>query len=424
MLVLTNHAESVPAERAAALAADMTRLTAGNLPAGDTEPYHFPDTFSKFTGLGLTAVIVTAAAGGSAAVARLRARRVRRRWAGGTLPAPVAVDGPAHGTAIALDPDAKRLRRQGASSPAIQIVAVNIGIVALAGDFAWIGAAVAAAALVAGLLATHWWQRRELSLLGSKAPPRELVRPRPDRGARRCASRWQSSRFGVGFTFKGVRYLVFPPTLANLKWADLLGIAPRTVGIVFTVGGFVVAAIGGWLFRFARALGRAGTKRVLELDRRRSALYLRSFDDDSLPLPTIASARRPLFELFSLRGADPFEESVVWELNSYGPVVAVGRPGRSLASLGAAREHLSDDDVARSGREPDGGSRHHRRRHRRDGWPGLGARTGRLGRPPGQDVLRVPSARARRPRPSMGPHVGIARRSRPHRRAAARCRRR
>jgi len=51
---------------------------------------------------------------------------------------------------------------------------------------------------------------------------------------------------------------------------------------------------------------------------------------------------RPLFELFSLRGADPFEESVAWELNSYGPVVAVGRPGRSLASLGAAREHLSD----------------------------------------------------------------------------------
>ena len=112
---------------------------------------------------------------------------------------------------------------------------------------------------------------------------------------------------------------------------------------MFTIGGFVVAAIGGWLFRIARALGRAGTKRVLEVDHRRSALYLRSFDDDSLPLPTIASARRPLFELFSLRGADPFEESVAWELNSYGPVVAVGRPGRSLASLGAAREHLADE---------------------------------------------------------------------------------
>ncbi len=43
------------------------------------------------------------------------------------------------------------------------------------------------------------------------------------------------------------------------------------------------------------------------------------------------------------RGRDPFEEAVAWELATYGPVVAVGRPGRSLASLGAAREHLSDD---------------------------------------------------------------------------------
>ena len=33
---------------------------------------------------------------------------------------------------------------------------------------------------------------------------------------------------------------------------------------------------------------------------------------------------------------------MAWELNGYGPVVAVGRPGRSLASLGAAREHLPD----------------------------------------------------------------------------------
>ncbi len=72
-------------------------------------------------------------------------------------------------------------------------------------------------------------------------------------------------------------------------------------------------------------------------------LYLRSFGDDSVPLPIIASARRPLFELFSIRGADPFEECVAWELDSYGPVVSVGRPGKSLASLGAAREHLAND---------------------------------------------------------------------------------
>jgi hypothetical protein len=82
---------------------------------------------------------------------------------------------------------------------------------------------------------------------------------------------------------------------------------------------------------------------VLAVDHRPPALYLRSFADDSLPLPTISTARRPLFELFSLRGADPFEESVAWELDSYAPVVAVGRPGGSLRSLGAAREHLAQE---------------------------------------------------------------------------------
>ncbi|HEX6786774.1 MAG TPA: hypothetical protein VF076_06230, partial [Acidimicrobiales bacterium] len=115
------------------------------------------------------------------------------------------------------------------------------------------------------------------------------------------------------------------------------------VGVAFTIGGFLVAVLGGALFRVARALGRADTRRLLAKDRRPPVLYLRSFDDDTLPLATIASARRPFFELLSFRGRDPFEEAVAWELATYGPVVAVGRPGRSLASLGAAREHLSDD---------------------------------------------------------------------------------
>ncbi|HWM19836.1 MAG TPA: hypothetical protein VNO51_09125 [Ilumatobacteraceae bacterium] len=342
VLVLTDRTDSIPEARAAALATDLTRLTADNLPSGGTDSYVFPDAPSKLAGIALTAAIVTAAAGGSAIVARVRARRIRRRWAGGTLPAPAAVDGPVRGAAIALDRDAKRLRRNGALVAGGQISAVNVGIVALAGDFAPGGYVVAALALVAGLVATNWWQRRELGLLGSKAPPRGFVIPRPF-GALVGVLALAVLGFGVGFALKGFRYLIFPIDLAQLKWSDLLGVAPRTVGILFTIGGFVVAAIGGGLFRLARALGRRVTKQVLAADHRQSALYLRSFDDDSLPLPSIASARRPLFELFSVRGADPFEESVAWELNSYGPVVAVGRPGRRLASLGAAREHLPDE---------------------------------------------------------------------------------
>ena len=343
VLVLVTHSGGVPVERAQALADDLTRLAAAKLPSGGTGAYEFPDTPSKLIGLALSAALVTAAAGGSTAVARLRARRVRRRWAGGALPPPEpSVDGVGHGTAIALDDDAARLRHHGAIVAAGQLGAVVVCIVALAGDFAWPGVAVAAIALVAGLVLTRWWQRRELSMLGATAPPRQFVLPRPA-GAVVGVLSLAVLGLGVGYLVKGLRYVVLPPTLAQLKWSDQLGIAPRTVGVVFGIGGFVVAVIGGWLFRIARALGRSGTKRLLQVDHRRSVLYLRSFDDDSLQLPTIASPRRPLFELFTLRGTNPFEESVAWELNSYGPVVAVGRPGRSLASLGAALEHLSNE---------------------------------------------------------------------------------
>ena len=343
VLVLVTHSGTVPVEQATALAADLTRVTASGLRSGDSDAYEFPDTPSKLIGLGLSAAVVTAIAGGSTAVARLRARRVRRQWMGGDLPSAVpAVDGVDERLAIALDRDARQLRRRGAIVAGTQLGAVNVSIVSLAGDFGRQGVIVAVIALFAGLLLTRWWQNRELGLLGAMAQPREFILPRPA-GTLVGLISLAVLGLGVGYAVKGLRYVVLPPSLAQLKWSDQLGLAPRTVGIVFVIGGFVVSILGGWLFRFARALSRSGTKRVLEVDGRQAALYLRSFHDDELLLPTIASARRPLFELFSLRGTDPFEESVAWELNSYGPVVAVGRPGRSLASLGAAREHLSDD---------------------------------------------------------------------------------
>ena len=181
VLVMTNRAESVPAERAAALAADLTRLVArASLPAGDTGPYTFPGTPSKLVGSGSdggassppwpAARRPSPASGRDGSGGAGRAARSRR---------PRLPMGPARGAAIALDADAKRLRRQGAVVAGGQLTAVNISIVALAGDFAWTGIAVAVAAFLAGLAVTRWWQRRELGLLGSKAPPREFVRPRP-----------------------------------------------------------------------------------------------------------------------------------------------------------------------------------------------------------------------------------------------------
>jgi hypothetical protein len=342
VLVLTQHSPPESEATAIALALDTSEMLAARLPDGSTEPYQFPEPLSRIVGLALTALIVIVAVAGSRVVASVRARRVRRRWAALEPPTPLPPPDAAPVEVVDLDADADALRRRGRWVAATQLLTVVVGVVALAGDFGTVGMVVAGASLVVGLGSSRWWMQRELSLLGPAAPPRAFSRPRP-LGVLVGLVTFAVLGVGVSFFLKGVRYLILDPTLAQLRWSDLLGLSPRAVGIAFTLGGLAVTFVGAGLYRLTRALSRAGARHVLVADPRPPALYLRSFADDSLPLPTIASARRPLFELFSLRGADPFEESVAWELNSYAPVVAVGRPGGTLRSLGAAREHLAQE---------------------------------------------------------------------------------
>ena len=341
VVVLADYVAPATASTATSFAIEEANLVERELPAGGSTPYKAPAPPSKFAGLALTAGFVIAAVGGATFVARLRARRVRRAWSTDGTP-DVWPDRRAGTELVQLDDDAAALRHRGAVVAVVQLVTIVVGVVALAGDFAWRGAGVAAASLVVGLVFSHLWLRHEHRLLGPTAPPRAFRVPRPA-GAVMGIVAFAVLGFGVGFLFKGARYLILGTTLAQLRWANLLGMTPRDVGILFAFGGLVVAMIGAVLWRIARAFGRARVHEVLAADPRPPVLYLRSFADDSVPLPIIASARRPLFELFSVRGADPFEECVAWELDSYGPVVAVGRPGGRLASLGAAREHLSND---------------------------------------------------------------------------------
>jgi hypothetical protein len=335
-----------------ALANDLARQTARAVPSGASAPYRFPSPPSTILAVLLSSLFVTGAGLSSIGVGRARAWTLRRSEQGsrakddGTPGAPgtgaSTWPAPGEGAVLPLDEDARQLRRRGYVVLAVQLLAANVIIVALAGDFGSTGVAVAVVGLAGGLAFTSWWRQRELATIGPEAPRRHLVLPRAG-GLVLGVIAIAVLVLGVSYTLKGLRYLVLKPTLAQLKWSDRLGLTPRGVGVAFAIGGVAVAALGGILFRTARALGRATTHRLLEIDRRPPVLYLRSFGDDSLPVATIPSARRPFFELFSYRGRDPFEEAVAWELASYGPVVAVGRPGHGLESLGAAREHLSAD---------------------------------------------------------------------------------
>ena len=341
----------------AALVVDLSDRTAQGLPAGASAPYHFPSPPSTIAGLAFTSMFVTVAGLSSIGVGRARAWTLRRSEEGPTVATTTTTTTTATATTttttttaavasstnvIPLDEDAKRLRARGATVVFAQLVAVNVIVVALAGDFAWTGVVIAVIGLVFGLVFTSWWRQRELGTIGPHGPRRRFVIPRFG-GLVLGILAIAVLVFGVSYALKGLRYLVFKPTLAQLKWSDRLGLTPRGVGVAFAIGGVAIAALGGVLFRLARAWGRATTHQLLSVDHRPPILYLRSFGDDALPIATIASARRPFFELFSFRGRDPFEEAVAWELTTYGPVVAVGRPGHSLASLGAAREHLSDE---------------------------------------------------------------------------------
>lgn len=303
---------------------------------GSSSIYRFPGRRSTLQSIGLSTLLVTGSATSVIGVGRLRARRSRRRRSGATSLPP-----PSGGIVIPLDADAHRLRRRGAVVVVGQLLSLDVGIGALAGDFGWAGVAVAAVALLAGIGFTAWWRGYEQRAIGPAAP-RALRLPRPA-GLALGVLAASLLGLGVGFAVKGLRYLVLPPSLAQLHWSDFLHISPRAVGAWFAVGGLVVAVAGSALFRVARAWARAGTRATLADDPRPPVLYLRSFEDDAVPLATIVSARRPFLELLSIRGADPFEESLAWELTAYGPVVAVARPGHSSASLGAAREHLSDE---------------------------------------------------------------------------------
>jgi len=301
---------------ASALAVDVAGLLP---PGGESAAIHPPSVW--------TSVIQAAAATALLVVTILL---LRRALAGRAARPPPLDAGDAHVDDVS--PAARALRRRGHALAAIQVVACAVVVVGIVADIGWWSIVVAAAGVALGAGATTIARRRELE---------GALRYRVTTSRTAVVFGLLAATLlvgGVALSVRGVKELALLPSLTHLRMADRFTVAPDVLAVVMVAVGLVALVAGAFVIRLARAHARTtGARRT---DPRPPILYLRSFDDDRLDIPSVHSARRPFAELFSLSGRDAFEESIAWELAANGPVVAVGHPARSTASLGAARELL------------------------------------------------------------------------------------
>ena len=141
---------------------------------------------------------------------------------------------------------------------------------------------------------------------------RDLGSLEPERNAAKGAARSQ-----LGYLF-----LVIGAVLLGTAWLRVWGT---------DVGALAVAVAGGlaiWMglpmVKKGRALRSTSATEAVSKDRRPPVLFLRAFNlDDQAP---------------------EVERSLVFALKQAGPVIAIGKPGESVALPGAHRDYVSDDD--------------------------------------------------------------------------------
>jgi hypothetical protein len=89
--------------------------------------------------------------------------------------------------------------------------------------------------------------------------------------------------------------------------------------------------------RFTQARARSAEQEIADAGSRRPVLYLRSFEHDRY------TRRTPLLNYILTVPLPTLEQRVVNVLQSYGPVIAIGRPNERLPELGAARFYVDDE---------------------------------------------------------------------------------
>lgn len=322
---------------------ELAKLQAGLLPEGETAPYFFPSTA---TAVAVTVGLTTGICGGALGVGRLAAARGRRRTRLRGLRRVVpemesqrVIDVTGRGAA---------LRRRGLVLAVVDLVALNaivagtLGVTGVLQLPVVLTVTLLATGALGGILFTAWWARSELRRTRQSDTFARELRPSVS-GVVGGVAALALLVVGLAFVAAGLAGLAFGPSLSGLERSQRFGVDPALLNVAVLVAGVVLLVMGGFALRLARIWARTSAQRLRARDQRPPILYLRSFEDDALRLPAFMSARRPFLELFAARGSDPFEESIAWQVAPYGPVVAIGRPGRSLQSLGAARDYLPSD---------------------------------------------------------------------------------
>lgn len=139
--------------------------------------------------------------------------------------------------------------------------------------------------------------------------------------------------------------------------------------IPFAAAIFLGVPFGAGLFEVGRAMRVPAYDDVMAQDARAPVTYLRSFGSEDVQLPekppgvmgrvilrmwdrawffsipgSIIAWLARLAYTIAGRGSNRLEEQLTRAVGAVGPMVAVGRPGEDVATLGAARAYLADDD--------------------------------------------------------------------------------
>jgi len=152
----------------------------------------------------------------------------------------------------------------------------------------------------------------------------------------------------LAFVFRAAPAVVVTFFAAVLLCANyyppLGGIVIRNIafisGAIVFVGGPVIVvaphAAYRWM-RAARGIEQALADERLRDDVRPPILYLRSFSDD---VREIRSLRQLEGRITANPGSLNFEEAIALPLARVGPLIAVGQPGETVPSVGAAKEYF------------------------------------------------------------------------------------